>query len=156
MALSEHKISAKNLEVCQNIQYVCHNCTKLKFAYDDLINTTTYISRELDHKTKLNDYDYEPTISCDQFQQQNDYGVKQAHPTERSLSIIVSICNIIQQNISKVETQIPDITNIPEGIIHLCGSPNTTKNRRNKDVADNKELIQKRKNMKMCAMLSRY
>ena len=50
MALKENLISAKGLEVCQNIQDVCYNCAKLKVTQDDLLNTTTMVAHEDDDK----------------------------------------------------------------------------------------------------------
>ena len=50
MALNENRISPKDLQVLQNIQDVCHNCTKLKVPQDDLLKTTTYLAHELDNK----------------------------------------------------------------------------------------------------------
>ena len=40
-ALDDNMISVKGLEVCQNIQDVGHNLTKLKAAQDDLLKSTT-------------------------------------------------------------------------------------------------------------------
>ena len=37
MALSENRISPKHLQVIQNIQDVCHNCTELKVPQDDFL-----------------------------------------------------------------------------------------------------------------------
>ena len=48
--LLDRKISDKCLEVMQNIQDVCHNCTKLKAARDDLKQTTVYQSHEDDQR----------------------------------------------------------------------------------------------------------
>ena len=102
MALDNNMISVKGLEVCQNIQDVCHNLTELKAAKDDLLKSTTYVAHELDknHHSHAND---ETTISfneiADIFAQQDNYGVRQVHPTKRSLSTIASRCNIITQDI---------------------------------------------------------
>ena len=118
MALSENRISPKDLQVLQNIQDVCHNCAKLKVAQDDLLKTTTCVAHELDNKKKLKDD--EPTIPYNQItnmlQQHDVYRVKEVHPTKRSLSIIASSCNIIQQNIPDCEAAIPNILDVPEGI----------------------------------------
>ena len=101
-------------------------------AQDDL---PTYVAHELDNEYQLNDD--EPTIFFDQiadiFQQQDDYGVRQVHPTKRSLSIIASRCNIIQQNIPECKTAIPNITDIPNGISNHVGY----------------QILQKRKNAQM-------
>ena len=61
-ALDDNMISVKGLEVCQNIQDVCHNLTKLKAAQDDLLKSTTYVAHNLDknHHNRVND---EPMIS---------------------------------------------------------------------------------------------
>ena len=50
MALSENRISYKDLQVLQNIQDARHNCAKLKVAQDDLLKTTTCATHELDNK----------------------------------------------------------------------------------------------------------
>ena len=130
VALDNNMISVNGLEVCQNIQDVCHNLTKLKGAQDDLRKSTTYVAHELDknHHNHAND---EPTISFDEiadiFAQQDDYGVRQVHPTKRSLSTIASRCNIIDQDIPLCDKIIHNITDIPEGIINVCELPNATK-----------------------------
>ena len=49
-------------------------------------------------------------------QQRDNYGLREVHPTKRSLSIIASRCNIIQQNIPDFRAAIPNIMDIPEGI----------------------------------------
>ena len=64
MALSENKISSQDLQVIQNIQDVCHNCTKLKIAQDSLLKTTTCPKYDLDNKVKTKNN--EPTTSFDQ------------------------------------------------------------------------------------------
>ena len=78
MALSENRISPKDLQVLQNIQDVCHNCTKLKVPQDDLLKTTTCVAHELDNKK--NHKDDEHTISFDRIvnmlQQRDNYGVR--------------------------------------------------------------------------------
>ena len=131
-ALDDNMISAKGLEVCQNIQDVCHNLTKLKAAQDDLLKSTTYVAHDLDknHHNHVND---EPIISFDEiadiFASQDDYGVRQVHPTKRSLSTIASRCNIIKQDIPLCDNTIPNITEIPDGIINLCALPNDSKRR---------------------------
>ena len=65
MALDNNMISVKSLEVCQNIQDVCHNLTKLKAAQEDLLKSTTYVAHDLDknHHTHAND---DPKISFDE------------------------------------------------------------------------------------------
>ena len=107
MALSENRISHKDLQVLQNIQDVCHNCANLKVAQDDLLKSTTCAAHELDNKKKLKDD--EPTISCDQItdmlQQHDDYGVGEVHPSKRSMSIIASRCNIKNKVFQIVEQQ---------------------------------------------------
>ena len=156
MALSKNIISTKDLEVCQNIQDVCHNLTKLKVAQDDLLKTTTYVAHELDnkHKHHVND---EPTISFDQiadmFQQQDNYGVRQVHPTKRSLSIIASRCNIIQQKIPECGAAIPNITDIPEFVTNSCGLLDATKKKRNQDLVDHEQHSQNRNNIMSCVMV---
>ena len=64
-ALDNNMISVEGLEVCQNIQDICHNLTTLKAAKDDLLKSTTYVAHELDknHHNHAND---EPTISLDE------------------------------------------------------------------------------------------
>ena len=116
MTLDNNMISVKGLEVCQNIQDVCHNLTKLKAAQDNLLKYTTYVAHELDtnHHTHAND---EPTISFDEivdmFALQDDYRVRQVHPTKITLSTIASRCDIIEQDITLYYKAIPDITDIP-------------------------------------------
>ena len=53
--LNERLISTKGLEVCQNIQDVCHNCAKLKVARDDLVKTTAMVSHDDDRRCQEND-----------------------------------------------------------------------------------------------------
>ena len=102
MALDNNMISVKGLEVCQHIQDVCHNLTELKAAKDDLLKSTTYVAHELDkhHHSHAND---ETPISfneiADIFAQQDNYGVRQVHPTNQSLSTIESRCNRLNQDI---------------------------------------------------------
>ena len=45
-------ISTKSIEIIQNIQDVCHNCSKLKQAKDELETTTVYTPHENDDKRK--------------------------------------------------------------------------------------------------------
>ena len=49
-------------------------------------------------------------------QHQEDDGVRQVHPTKRSLSVIASRSNIIEQNIPEHVVAIPNITDIPERV----------------------------------------
>ena len=125
MALSENQISHKDLQVLQSIQDVCHNCANLKVAQDDLLKTTTCAAHELDNKKTLKDD--EPTISFDQIadmlQQRDDHGVREVHPSKRSLSIITSRCNIKKQSIPDCWASIPNIIDIPQGIRMSCGIP---------------------------------
>jgi len=104
MALSENRISYKDLQVLQNIQDICHNYANLKVAQDDLLKTITCEAHELDNKKKLKDD--EPTISFDQIadmlQQHDDYGVRELHSIKRSLSIIASRCNIKRTKYSRL------------------------------------------------------
>ena len=60
---------------------------------------------------------------------QDDYGVKEAHPTKRSLSILASRRNIIHQNIPECKTKIPNTQDIPRGINYLCEIPGATRKR---------------------------
>ena len=75
--------------------------------------------------------DNEATVHFDQIadmlQQRDNYGVRDAHPTKRSLSIIVSRCNIMQQHIPHCETTIPNSMGIPERIKRSCGLSNFSK-----------------------------
>ena len=54
-ALAENKISPKCLEVLQNIQDVCHNCSKLKSARDEIESSTVYESHENDQREQSPD-----------------------------------------------------------------------------------------------------
>ena len=104
----------------------------------------------MDKKNKVKDD--EPTISFDQIadmlQQRDNYGVREVHPTTRSLSIIASRCNIIQQNIPDFRATIANIIHIPEGIKISCGLPNSSNECVNKDQKDDKQICQHQNNMK--------
>ena len=50
--VSNNILSKKSLEVCQNIEDVCHNCSQLKPVKDDLEKTTVFTPHELDNKRK--------------------------------------------------------------------------------------------------------
>ena len=144
MALSENKISLQDLQVIQNIQDVCHNCTQLKIAQDSLLKTTTCLKHDLDNKVKAKNN--EPTISFDQIidmlQQQNNHGVREVHPTKRSLSIIASRCKIMQQNIPECQTTIENIIDIPEGIKISCAMLDANKECVNKDLVNDEQHSQ--------------
>ena len=86
-------------------------------------------------------------------QQRDNYGVREAHPTKRSLSIVVSRCNIKQQNIPDCGAAITNIIDIPEGITITCGLSNSIKGRVNKELVDDKQHSQHPKNMKNSYMV---
>ena len=146
-ALRNNRISPKDLQVIQNIQDVCHNCAKLNKAQDGLLKTTTCEAHKLDNKNKVKDN--EATIPFDQIadmlQQRDDYRVGKVHPTKRSLSIIVSRCNIIQQNIPECISAITNILDIPEGITLSCGLSKCTKETNIKDVVTDEQNQQPKK-----------
>ena len=157
MTLDNNMISVEGLEVCQNIQDVCHNLTKLRATQDDLLKSTTYVAYELD-KNHHNHANYESTISFDEiadtFAQQDDYGVRQDHPTKRKLSTIASRCTIKNQDIPLCDKIIPNITDIPEGIINVCELPNATRKREKmNDVVDEKKHDSKTNSKMNCATI---
>ena len=104
----------------------------------------------MDNKNKVKDD--EPTISFDQItdmlQQRYDYGVREVHPTQHRLSIIASRSNIIQQHIPDYRAAIPNTIDIPDGIRRSCGLSDSSKERVNKDLVDDKQHSQHQKNMK--------
>ena len=69
--------------MCQNIQDVCHNCSKLKAARDELELTTVYESHEDDNKKQNPDEELN-SISIDEiselFQQADDFSIREVHP----------------------------------------------------------------------------
>ena len=121
--LNKKLISTKGMEVCQNIQDVCHNCAKLKVARDDLVKTTTMVSHDDDRRCQEDSS--ENTISFEEvaemLQQLDDFGIREVHPTQRSLNIIASRVKIVQQNIPESETAFSNITDILEGVAISCG-----------------------------------
>ena len=47
---NENKISTKYLKVCQSIQYICDNCSKLRSDYDNIATSTVYQSYDNDNQ----------------------------------------------------------------------------------------------------------
>jgi len=95
-----------------------------------------------DDDRKCEEKDSEDTISFDEvadmLQQLDDFGVREVHPTQRSLSIIASRVNILQLNIPESELPLSNIANIPEGVTISCGLPTTNETRATStDVIDN-------------------
>ena len=103
----------------------------------------------MDNKKKPKDN--EATVPFDQIvdmlQQQHEYGVGKVHPTKRSLSIIASRCNIIQQNVPMSISAIPNILDIPEGITLSCGLSKCSKKTDIKDVVNDKKNQQHQKHV---------
>ena len=121
-ALAENKISPKCLEVLQNIQDVCHNCSKLKSACDEIESSTVYESHENDQREqspedKLNLVSFDEISEL--FQQADDYGIRDVHASKRRLDIISKRHEIVEQKIPVSEFMNFDITEIPEGFA-LC------------------------------------
>ena len=87
-------------------------------------------------------------------QERDNYGVGKVHPTKRSLSIIASRCNIMQQNIPESISGIPNILDIPEGITLSCGLSNSSKERQNKVVANEEQHSQQETNVQDCYMIN--
>ena len=87
-ALEQGKISQKCLKVLQNIQDVCHNCSRLKSARDELEFTTVYKSHEDDQREQQKD-DNLNIVSFDQiselFQQADDFGIRAVSYTHLTL-----------------------------------------------------------------------
>ena len=119
-ALLENKMSTKCLEVCQNIQDVCHNCSKLKAARDELETTTVYESHEDDKKEQSPDEELNK-ISIDEiselFQQADDFGIREVHPSKRKLKIIANRHEIVNQDVLESKFTVSNITEIPEGLM---------------------------------------
>ena len=119
-ALEQRKISGKCLNVLQNIQDVCHNCSKLKSARDELELTTMYESHEDDQREQQKDDDLN-IVSFDQiselFQQADDFGIREVHPSKRKLKIIAKRHDIVDQEIPQFRMINTDITDIPEGLM---------------------------------------
>ena len=86
-----------------------------------------------DDDMKCQEKDSENTISFDQvsdmMQQLDNFGVREVHPTQRSLNIIVSRLNILTLNIPKSESPLSNIADIPEGVTISCGLPTTNETR---------------------------
>ena len=129
--LKEKVISAKSLEVFQNIKDVSHNCVRLKVARDDLVKSTTMIAHDDDRKCQQKDS--ENTIYFDEvadmLQQLDDFGVREVHPTQSSINTIASRVNILPLNIPESESPLSNIADIPEGVTLFCGLPTTNKTR---------------------------
>ena len=123
-------LSSKSLEVCQNIQDVSHNCSKLKQAEDELKLTTVFTPHKEDNNKNMSNNE-ENTISvedmADMLEQLEDHGVREVDPKQRSLNIIGQRHNIVPQDIPATNTSIPDITDIPKGIT-VNSTPNTKQN----------------------------
>ena len=111
-------LSEKCVQVCQNIQDVSYNCTNLKQAQDELISTTSFTPSDQDYKTNSNEEENTIPVEeiADMIQQLTDYEVKDVDPTQRRLNIIGQRHKIVEQNIPIINTTIPDITDIPDGI----------------------------------------
>ena len=116
--IENNMLSAKSLEVCQNIQDVSYNCSKLKQAKDELQQTTVFTPHENDNNRKCNQEDNTASVEeiVDMLQQIDDYGVRDVDPKMRRLSIIGERHNIVQQDVPTTNHIIPNITDIPEGI----------------------------------------
>ena len=116
--IDNNKLSPKSLEVCQNIQDVCHNCSNLKQAKDELIKTTVFTPHEDDNKSKTQKNENLTSIEefADMFRQLEDYGIRDVNPKQRSLKIISQRHKIVKQDIPSIRATIPDITDIPDGI----------------------------------------
>ena len=83
-------LSPKSLEVCQNIQDVCHNCSNLKQAKDELETTTVYTPHEKDDKKNCSEEENSVTIEeiAEMLQQLDDHGARTVDPKKHSLNII--------------------------------------------------------------------
>ena len=116
--IDNNMLSTKRLEVIQNIQDVSHNCSNLKQAQDELTSSTVFTPHEEDRKTNCNEE--ENKISIDEFedlfQQLDDHGIRDVDANKRRLNIIGQRHKIVQQDIPIINTTIPDITDIPDGI----------------------------------------
>ena len=79
-------LSPKSLEVCQNIQDVCHNCSKLKQAKDELETITVYTPHEKDDKRNCSEEENSVTIEeiAEMLQQLDDPRVRTVDPKKRS------------------------------------------------------------------------
>ena len=104
----------------QNIQDVCHNCSKLKSARDELELTTVYESHEDDQREQNHD-DNVNTVSFEQiselFQQADDFGIREIHPSKRKLNIIATRHDIVEQKLPQSRIVNADITDIPKGLM---------------------------------------
>jgi len=119
-AINNKKISDKCLEVIQNIQDVCYNCSKLKSARDDLEQETVYVPHEDDEKRKTNVEELN-TVSIEKmnelFQHADNFGIREVNPSERKLSLIGNRHDIVNQNLPTSDIQNIDITDTPDNII---------------------------------------
>ena len=87
-------------------------------------------------------------------QQLDDFGVREVHPKQRSLSIITSRVNILQLNIPESESPLSNIANIPEEVTISCGLPTKNETRATAtDVINNVFNPQKNNNLIGCDMI---
>ena len=118
--LAKEQISKKCLDVIQNIQDVCHNCSKLRTARDDLEQATVYLSHEDDEKRKTNTEDLNCT-SLDEvaelFHNAENFGIREVDSSKRKLSVIGNRYDIVNQNLPTSDIHNNDITEIPDDII---------------------------------------
>ena len=116
-ALGNKLISDNNLQVIQNLIDCLHNCTKLKTPNDELQRITDLIHHE-DDKQVESQYDKENYISTaealQKLEQDDDFGIRIAHPSKRKLSIISSRHNIVDQDITNLDDFSNNITEVPD------------------------------------------
>ena len=118
--LAKEQISKKCLDVIQNIQDVCHNCSKLRTARDDLEQATVYLSHEDDEKRKTNIEDSNCTSIdevAESFQNVENFGIREVDSSKRKLSVIGNRYDIVDQQLPSSDIQNKDITEIPDDII---------------------------------------
>ena len=85
-------------------------------------------------------------------QQLDDYGVRDVDPKQRRLNIIGQRHKIVEQNIPIINTTIPDITDIPDGI-RLTSGLITNHDDTDEQINQSSSLSTENKNRMNCAMI---
>ena len=84
-AVKNNQLSAKSLEVIQNIQDVSYNCSGMRKAKDELKETTKFTPHEKDSDTrcKVDDNTTDIIDIVELFQQLDDTGLEDSNPEKK-------------------------------------------------------------------------